>query len=220
MRLEISTPGGLGWVELDRPRGARALLALTHGAGGGVETVDLLAIRAAAVRAGIAVALITQPYRVAGRRAPPTPVPQDAAWLALIAALRRRRGLAALPLVVGGRSNGARVACRTALASGAVAVVALAFPLHPPGRPENSRLDELAGAGVPALVVQGDRDPFGMPPPGAGRQLVVIAGADHSLKRDPAAVASAVTSFVRPDSGVSRPTGGRQTPKSGSRTLD
>jgi uncharacterized protein len=196
MRLEIETPGGVGWIDLDRPRGARALLVLTHGAGGGVETADLLAIRSAAVDAGIAVALITQPYRVAGRRTPPKPGPQDGAWTALIAALRRRRGLGALPFVVGGRSNGARVACRTATASGAVAVVALAFPLHPPGKPENSRLDELAGAGVPTLVVQGDRDAFGMPPEGKGRQLVVVAGADHSLKRDTATTAAAVTSFV------------------------
>jgi hypothetical protein len=196
MRLTVETPGGVGWIDLDRPRGATALLALTHGAGGGVETADLLAIRSSAVGAGVAVALITQPYRVAGRRTPPTTGPQDAAWIALITALRKRRGLAALAFVVGGRSNGARVACRTAVATGASAVVALAFPLHPPGRPENSRLDELAGAGVPTLVVQGDRDAFGLPPEGAGRRIVVVAGADHSLKRDPATVATAVTSFV------------------------
>ncbi|MEO9133455.1 MAG: alpha/beta family hydrolase [Jatrophihabitantaceae bacterium] len=196
MRLEIPTPAGVGWIDLDRPRGARALLALTHGAGGGVETPDLLAIRSAAVEAGIAVALLTQPYRVAGRRTPPTPGPQDAAWTALIEALRARRGLSVLPLVVGGRSNGARVACRTAVRTGASAVVALAFPLHPPGRPEKSRLDELVAAGVPTLVVQGDRDAFGLPPKGKGRRVVVVAGADHSLKRDTSAVARAVTSFL------------------------
>jgi hypothetical protein len=127
---------------------------------------------------------------------PPAPRPQDEAWLSLIAALRRRRGLGALALIVGGRSNGARVACRTAPATGAVAVVALAFPLHAPGRPEKSRLDELASAGVPALVVQGDRDAFGMPPKGRGRRLVVVPGADHSLRRDPAAVATAVLEFI------------------------
>lgn len=196
MRLEVQTPGGVGWIDLDRPRGARALLALTHGAGGGVETVDLLAVRAAAVRAGIAVALITQPYRVAGRRSPPAPRPQDVAWTELITALRGRRGLAGLPFVVGGRSNGARVACRTAQATGAGAVVALAFPLHVPGKPEKSRLDELAGAGVPTLVVQGDRDAFGMPPAAKSRHIVIVPGADHSLKRDPAAVATAVIEFV------------------------
>ncbi|HEU5265427.1 MAG TPA: alpha/beta family hydrolase, partial [Jatrophihabitans sp.] len=113
-----------------------------------------------------------------------------------VAGLRRRRGFGPLPLVVGGRSNGARVACRTALASGAQAVVALAFPLHPPGRPENSRLAELDAAGVPVLVVQGERDPFGMPPAGAGREIVVVPGADHALRRDTAAIAEVVVGFV------------------------
>jgi hypothetical protein len=197
MRIGISTSIGSAEAELDRPRGApSALLVLTHGAGGGVDTVDLLAIRTAAIRAGIAVARVVQPYRVVGRRSPANAEKQDTGWLEIVAALRKRRGFATLPLVVGGRSNGARVACRTALASGATAVVALAFPVHPPGRPENNRLPELDGAGVPTLVVQGDRDPFGMPPPGAGREIVVIPGGDHSLKRDPAAVAHAVVDFV------------------------
>jgi predicted alpha/beta-hydrolase family hydrolase len=186
-RIEIATDAGLAWADLDRPRAARCLLVLTHGAGAGVETADLLAVRDAAVAAGIAVALITQPFRVAGRRTPPAPKPQDRAWLQVVDALRRRRGLAALPLIVGGRSNGARVACRTAADTAAKAVVALAFPLHPPGKPEKSRLDELAAVNVPVLVVQGDRDAFGMPPAGVGRQVVVIPGADHSLKRDPTA---------------------------------
>jgi predicted alpha/beta-hydrolase family hydrolase len=145
---------------------------------------------------GVAVALVEQPFVVAGRRTPPAPAVQDEAWVALVAALRRRRGLGDVPLIVGGRSNGARVACRTALASGAVAVVALAFPVHPPGKPEISRLDELDGAGVPVLVVQGDRDAFGMPPRGRRRKIVVVPGGDHSLKRDPAAVAAAVRAFV------------------------
>jgi predicted alpha/beta-hydrolase family hydrolase len=148
------------------------------------------------LNAGIAVVRITQPYRAAGRRSPPQAAVQDAAWLAAVAAVRRRRGFAALPLVVGGRSNGARVACRTALASGAAAVVALAYPLHPPGRPEATRLPELDGAGVPVLVVQGDRDPFGMPPPGPLREILVIAGADHALRRELATVSRAVTDFV------------------------
>lgn len=197
MRLEIATTHGLGVVELDRPSPpAAALLVLTHGAGGGVDTVDMQAIRAAALRSAVVVARVLQPYRVAGRRSPTTPDKQDESWLELVAAIRRRRGLGALPLVVGGRSNGARVACRTAVASDAAGVVALAFPLHPPGRPDRSRLPELDGAGVPTLVVQGDRDPFGMPPAAAGRELVVVAGADHSLKRDPGAVAAAVLAFV------------------------
>jgi predicted alpha/beta-hydrolase family hydrolase len=197
MRVQIATPSGLAVAELDRPRGdLRALLVLTHGAGGGVDTVDLLAVRGAALKAGIAVARLVQPYRVAGRRSPAAPAKQDEAWLAAVAALRARRGLGAVPLVIGGRSNGARVACRTAIACGAVGVVALAFPLHPPGRPEASRLDELDGAGVPVLVVQGDRDPFGLPPPGKRREVVVIPGGDHSLRRDPATVASAVLDAV------------------------
>jgi predicted alpha/beta-hydrolase family hydrolase len=192
MRLELAG----GWVDLDRPRTPSALLVLTHGAGGGVETRDVLAVRAAALGAGVAVALLTQPYRVAGRSSPPKPGPQDEAWLAMLAALRRRRGLAALPLITGGRSNGARVACRTADACGAAGVVALAFPVHPPGKPENDRLVELDSASVPVLVVQGDRDPFGMPPPATGRTIVVIPGADHALRKDTAAVATAVVGFV------------------------
>lgn len=194
--LTIATAVGPAHVELSRPTGARALVLLTHGAGGGVQTVDLLAVRAALVDVGVAVGLITQPYRVAGRGAPPTPARQDPAWLEIVAAVRRRRGLGALPLVLGGRSNGARVACRTAAAVGASAVVALAFPLHPPGRPEKTRIAELDGVAVPVLVVQGERDPFGMPPAGAGRDLVVIRRADHSLNRDPQAVAAAVEGFV------------------------
>ncbi|HEV7205139.1 MAG TPA: alpha/beta family hydrolase [Jatrophihabitans sp.] len=197
MRIEVSTPSGIGWADIDRPRGAaRALLLLTHGAGGTVETADVNAIRGAALKAGVAVARITQPYRVAGRRTPPAPPVQDLAWLAVVTAVRRRRGFGDLPLFLGGRSNGARVACRTAGASGAVGVVALAFPLHPPGKPENSRLPELDGAGVPVLVVQGDRDPFGMPPAGAAREVVVVPGADHSLKRDPATVAATVVAWL------------------------
>ena len=191
MRLEIAG----GWVDLDRPRAPRALLVLTHGAGGGVGTVDVQAIRTAALGAGTAVALVTQPYVVAGRRTaqPPT---QDAAWLTLITTLRRRRGIASLPLVLGGRSNGARVACRTAGALGAVGVVALAFPLHPPGKPDKSRLDELELPTVPVLVVQGDRDPFGMPPAGPDREVHVVAGADHGLKRGLDDTAATVIAFV------------------------
>jgi uncharacterized protein len=192
MQLEVAG----GRVDLDRPRGAAALLVLTHGAGGGVETRDVLAVRAAALAAGIAVALVTQPYRVAGRRTPPAPGPQDEAWLEIVAALRRRRGLAALPLFVGGRSNGARLAARTADRAGARGVVAMAYPLHPPGKPERSRLDELETAGCPVLVVQGDRDPFGMPPAGDDRVVEVIAGADHALRKDIARVAELIVSFV------------------------
>ena len=197
MRVEIQTPSGPAIAEIDRPRAAPvAWLVLTHGAGGGVDSADVSAIRGAALKAGIVVVRLTQPYRVAGRSTPSAPAKQDEAWVAAIAALRRRKLLADLPLVTGGRSNGARVACRTALACGAVAVVALAFPVHPPGRPELSRIAELDDAGVPVLVIQGDRDPFGMPPPRRGRQLHVINGADHSLRRELPAIASAVVRFV------------------------
>jgi predicted alpha/beta-hydrolase family hydrolase len=198
MHLEIPTPGGPALAEIDRPRGAPdALLVLTHGAGGGVDSADVTAIRGTALKAGIVVVRLTQPYRVAGRRNPAVPPRQDEAWLAAVAALRGRKALADLPMVVGGRSNGARVACRTAVASGAVGVVALAFPVHPPGRPDNTRLPELDAAGVPVLVVQGDRDQFGMPPEAPGRELLVIPGADHSLKRELPRVAEAVVEFVR-----------------------
>ena len=134
---------------------------------------------AAALAAGVHVAQVEQPYRVAGRRAPAPAAQLDAAWLAVVAAVRA--ALPGLPVLVGGRSSGARVACRTASAVGAVAVLCLAFPVHPPGRPEKDRLAELAEPTVPVLVVQGERDPFGRPPPAPGREVVLLAG-DHSLK--------------------------------------
>jgi uncharacterized protein len=197
MRIQISTPSGPAVADIDRPRGAPdALLVLTHGAGGTPDTADISAVRGAALKAGIAVVRITQPYVVAGRSSPGDPVKQDVAWLAVIAALRHRKALAYLPLVTGGRSNGARVACRTAVASGALGVVALAFPLHPPGKPELSRIDELRAAGVPVLVVQGDRDPFGMPPAGKNRKVVVIPGTGHGLNRDLPTIASTVVGWI------------------------
>ncbi|MBV9592925.1 MAG: alpha/beta hydrolase, partial [Actinobacteria bacterium] len=166
MRLTVSTPGGDAWVDLDRPRGRpSALLVIGHGAGGNVETPDLVAVRGAVLATGVAVARVTQPYRVLGRSAPPPPARLDEAWLSIVAALRRRRGLVGVSFVNAGRSSGARVACRTAGVLGAVGVVALAFPVHPPGRPEKNRLDELDQPQVPVLVVQGDRDAFGQPPP-------------------------------------------------------
>jgi predicted alpha/beta-hydrolase family hydrolase len=197
-RTDVVTPAGTAWVDLDRPRGAvRALLVLGHGAGGGVESADLLAVRAAALAAGVAVARVTQPYRVAGRRAPAPTARLDEAWLVVVSSVRRRRGLGGVPLFVGGRSSGARVACRTADIAGAVGVVALAFPLHPPGKPEKSRLEELVQPVVPVLVVQGDRDSFGMPPADSVDTLVVIAGADHGLKKDTAHIGSVVVEFVQ-----------------------
>ena len=144
---------------------------LGHGAGGGVDTVDLRAARDAGLEAGLRVALVEQPWRVRGRKVAEAPPRLDQAWVDVLAELP------ASPLVVGGRSAGARVACRTAAEVGATAVLCLAFPLHPPGRPERSRLDELTAVRVPTLVVQGDRDAFGMPP-GAH----VVPGADHGFR--------------------------------------
>jgi predicted alpha/beta-hydrolase family hydrolase len=152
---------------------------LGHGAGGGVGAKDLVAAAAAAREAGLSVALVEQPYRVAGRRSP-APAPQlDASWLAVLADLRAN-ALSGLPLIAGGRSSGARVACRTAAEAGAIAVLCLAFPVHPPGRPEKTRLAELDAVDVPVLVVQGERDPFGMPPAAPGREVVAVPGT-HSL---------------------------------------
>lgn len=193
----VETPYGTAEVELTLPdRSPSAMLALGHGAGGQVDAPDLRAVRSAALDAGVAVARITQPYRVAGRRTPPLAPRLDAAWTAVIEALRADRpALAGVPLIVGGRSSGARVACRTAAALGAAAVVALAFPLHPPGRPERSRTGELDGA-VPTLVVNGDRDPFGVPPERPGVTVAVRPGDKHDLRRDPAGVAGIVLAFL------------------------
>ncbi|MDG4833159.1 alpha/beta hydrolase [Solwaraspora sp. WMMD1047] len=190
---EISTPRGPARVTYDRPDGDPvSLLVLGHGAGGDVDAPDLVAVRDAAIAAGVAVARVTQPYRVAGRRAPAPAGQLDEAWAAVLAALRAD---VAGPLVVGGRSSGARVACRTASAVGAVGIVALAFPLHPPGRPERSRAAELA-TGLPTLVVNGDRDPFGLPPGGGPVQVVVRPGERHDLRRDPAGVAAVVVGWL------------------------
>jgi uncharacterized protein len=196
-RHEIPTSTGPAWVDLDRPKGrASALLLIGHGAGGGVEAPDVLAARDAALAAGLVVARITQPYRVAGKRAPAAAPRLDEAWSAAALGVRALRGLRTLPLISGGRSSGARVACRTADAIAANGVICLAFPLHAPGKPESSRLGELELPTVPVLVVQGDRDAFGMPPGAAGRRLVVVPGADHSLKKDLAAVSTAVGDYL------------------------
>ena len=168
---------------------------LGHGAGGGVQAPDLVSARDAALAVGLAAALVEQPYRVAGRRSPPPAAHLDDAWIAIVEHLRANE-LAGLPLIVGGRSMGGRVACRTVDETGAVAVLCLAFPLEPPGRktPQN-RLPELEAVTVPTLVVQGERDPFGMPPSGPSRKVVQVPG-DHGLKADPEAVTSAVRTWL------------------------
>jgi len=169
-------------------------LVLGHGAGGGVGSRDLVAATEAALAVGYSVALVEQPYRVAGRRSPAPARQLDAAWTAVVDHLRAGE-LRGLPLVAGGRSSGARVACRTAEATGAVAVLCLAFPLQPPRRSTPSRLPELDGVTVPTLVVQGVNDAFGMPPAGPRRTMVQVAG-DHSLRTDPGAVSAAVESWL------------------------
>lgn len=208
--METQTCAGEGRAELELPAGQPGfLLALTHGAGGSPDSADLLAVRDAALRLGGAVALMTQPYRVSGRRAPGSAGRQDAAWLEMVAAVRQQAGTG-LRLIQGGRSNGARVACRTARAAGAAAVIALAFPLHPPGRPGRSRADELRAAGTPVLVINGDRDPFGVPEPGDGIEVLVLPGETHALSRQPEAVGRAAGRWLR-DEVLPRPvTGTRQ----------
>ncbi|WP_326699732.1 hydrolase [Streptomyces sp. NBC_01754] len=160
-------------------RGARLVLALGHGAGGGIEARDLQALAAVLPARGVSVALVEQPWRVAGKKPAPAPRTLDTAWHGLWPAL----AAPGLPVVAGGRSAGARVACRTAAGLGAHAVLALAFPLHPPGRPEKSRADELLGTGVPALVVQGGRDPFGRPAefPQGEHGIVEVPHGDHGF---------------------------------------
>lgn len=192
--MKIRTAAGPASAELDAAADPALLLVLTHGAGGGTDSTDLLAARRAGLDQGAAVARVMQPYRLRGARAPGSPARQDAAWLQIIAALRRR--YPGIPLVQGGRSNGARVACRTAADAGALAVLALAFPLHPLGRPERSRAAELAGAGTEVLVVNGAADPFGVPEAAAGIRVVVLPGAAHSLSGQGGAIRRVVGSWL------------------------
>jgi predicted alpha/beta-hydrolase family hydrolase len=201
--MKIETGAGPAEAALETPGDPAFLLVLTHGSNGGVDAPDLLAVRDVALRLGGAVARVLQPFRAAGRRAPGSAARQDAAWLEVIGRLREETGRAEgpVPLVQGGRSNGARVACRTAGEAGAAGVVALAFPLVPPGKgPERSRAGELRralDAGAEVLVVNGDRDPFGVPDAADATRLVVLPGERHDLNKDPAAVGAAVEPFLR-----------------------
>jgi predicted alpha/beta-hydrolase family hydrolase len=182
-RFSVDTPAGPARAEIN-PAGRKPgkVLALGHGAGGGIEARDLVALAVALPARGITVIRVEQPWRVAGRKVAAPPRQLDVAWVAVLEGLRAAKQLPA-PLVVGGRSAGARVACRTARELGAVGCLALAFPLHPPGRPESSRLPELLGAGVDTLVVQGERDPFGGPSEfPAGTALLAVPDADHGFK--------------------------------------
>jgi len=196
--FEIDTPHGRAHAHLHPAGAGRASLVLGHGAGGGIAARDLVTVTGVALSEGISVLLVEQPYRVAGRRSPAPAHQLDAAWTAVLDSLLADE-LRGLPLLVGGRSSGARVACRTAGATGAVGVLCLAFPLQPPRRagadPAVSRLPELEAVTVPTLVVQGVRDPFGIPT-AAEQRTVVRVEADHSLKTDLQAVAGAVRAWL------------------------
>ncbi len=192
--LEIETPHGPARAHLhlaDQPVGA---LALGHGAGGGVGARDLVAVTDVARSAGFSVALVEQPYLVAGRRSPAPAQRLDEAWTVAVEQLRGGE-LSDLRLIVGGRSLGARVACRTVAETGAVAVLCLAFPVHPPGRPEKTRQSELDAVTLPTLVVQGESDPFGRPRGSSTREVVLVPG-NHSLTADLDAVAAAVGDWL------------------------
>jgi predicted alpha/beta-hydrolase family hydrolase len=196
--LEIDTPHGQANVYLHGVDEPEAALVLGHGAAGGVTSQDLVAVTDAARSERVSVALVEQPYRVAGRRSPAPAQQLDVAWTAVIERLVADE-LSGLPLIVGGRSLGARVACRTAEATGAVAVLCLAFPLRPPrraaGATSASRLPELDQVQVPTLVIQGERDPFGMPPGGVRRTVVQVPG-DHNLRTDLEAVVAAARAWL------------------------
>jgi uncharacterized protein len=196
--LEVDTPHGPAHAHLHPADEPRAALILGHGAAGGVASPDLVTATDVARSEGVSVALVEQPYRVAGRRSPAPARQLDAAWTAVVDRLREGE-LRGLPLLVGGRSLGARVACRTIEAAGAVGVLCLAFPLQPPRRsgaaPAPSRLSELDAVTVPTLVVQGTGDPFGMPPEAARRRVVQVPG-NHSLRTDLDSVAAAVRDWL------------------------
>jgi uncharacterized protein len=192
--VEIATPHGPALAHLHRAEDARGGLVLGHGAGGGVTARDLVAATQAALEARVSVALVEQPYRVAGRKSPAPAKQLDTAWDAVIDHLRGDV-FAGLPLITGGRSAGARVACRTAAITYAAGVLCLAFPVHPPGRPEKTRLGELDAVTVPVLVIQGESDPFGMPPAAEGREIVAQPGT-HALTGDLGGLAEAVRGWL------------------------
>jgi predicted alpha/beta-hydrolase family hydrolase len=199
--LELETPHGPARVQLHPAKDPLGALVLGHGAGGGVTARDLVAVTEVARSERFSVALVEQPYRVAGRRSPAPANQLDAAWTSVVEQLRGG-DLRGLSLVVGGRSAGARVACRTAAETGALAVLCLAFPLHAPGRSGTgkTRQHELDDVELPVLVVQGERDPFGMPAGGPNRRVVVVPG-NHSLSADLEAVGAAVRGWLSELSG-------------------
>ena len=195
--VEIETPHGPARAHVDQAANAGAALIMGHGAGGGVESKDIQTTRDVAVDLGVSVALVEQPYRVAGRRSPAPANQLDAAWTAVVEHLAAG-DFQNLDLITGGRSIGARVACRTAEALGAVAVLCLAFPVQPPqrkGKPRApDRLDELDAVTVPTLVVQGESDQFGVPPEGPKRTVNLVPGTHTLRKMEP--IADAVRAWL------------------------
>lgn len=179
MTQSVATDAGTARITWHRARKPKLVLALSHGAGGGIEALELQALARVLPGHGVSVALVEQPWRVAGKKVAPAPKTLDMGWRGVWPAL----GKPGRPVIAGGRSAGARVACRTATELGAAAVLALGFPLHPPGRPEKSRADELLGAGVPTLVVQGGNDPFGRPEefPQGSYEIVEVPCGDHGF---------------------------------------
>ena len=174
----VATPGGDARVVTRRAKRPIATIVLTHGAGGGIDAHDLVRLARTLPQQDVSVILVEMPWRVAGKKVAPAPAAIDASYLAVLDQLRTRS-----PLVLGGRSAGARSACRIGRQVGARGVLALSFPLHPPGRPEKSRLDELLGARLPTLVIQGEKDPFGTPEEFPdGIELAVVPAADHGMK--------------------------------------
>ena len=188
----LDTPHGPARVHLHAAGDPRAALVLGHGAGGGIAAPDLVTVTRVALECEVSVALVEQPYRVAGRRSPPRAPVLDTAWISIAEQLADG-AFAGLPLITGGRSSGARVACRTAAATGAVGVLCLAFPLVAPSG--TSRQDELDDVAVSVLVVQGASDRFGIPEPSERRSVVIVRG-DHGLKSDLAGVAEAVAPWL------------------------
>ncbi len=190
MVRELETPHGLARAHLHEVSNPRAGLVLGHGAGGGVAAPDLVTATEAANGAGVSVALVEQPYRVAGRRSQPAASTLDAAWIAVVQQLPFEK------VVTGGRSAGARVACRTAGETGSIGVLCLAFPLLPSSAaPEKTRQGELDAVDRPVLVIQGESDRFGMPAPAGSREVVTVAG-DHGLKKDRERIAAAVRDWL------------------------
>jgi predicted alpha/beta-hydrolase family hydrolase len=202
MRIEsrrIETSHGPAEAHVEAVKGSGATVVLGHGAGGGIEAPDLLIARDVALEAGVSVARVLQPYRVAGRKSVAPTKQLDVAWLEVIAALRTDGPIGDGKLISGGRSSGARVACRTAAETGADAVLCLAFPVHPPGKaddPSKSRQGELDAVEVPTLVVQGESDPFGMPVASRPDHEIAVVKGNHGLKADRDAIAAAISAWL------------------------